>query len=264
MSASAFESRMKSQATWAGRLRYAMLVLVVAQGVFEAANHFEWWGVNGDMLGAGRIVVLVGAAVESGWGIARKSKWDDHLKVRDEVNKILITTVLTVSRTTGVEVDVLGCNAWSIERPQRKASEFLYRRGSFRLSGFPSPSSFTWVKGKGVIGRCWEKNDVAYKSFRALQAEYPEGVTLSKAQWKALSPAERWGCDRREFSSAIWRYDQILAVPFGGDKGIRGCLSLDIPTSRATDLTIDTPEVRELLAQSGRSIYSLLEYRGMV
>lgn len=264
MSASAFESRMKSQAKWAGRLRFVMLGLVVIQGVFEAANHFDWWDVNGNLLGAGRIAVLVGAAVESGWGIARKSRWDEHLKVRDEINKILIATVLAASKTSGVDVDVLGCNAWSIERPKRKAEEFLYRRGSFRLSGFPSPSSFTWVRGKGVIGRCWEKNEVVYKDFRPSQIENPEGVAPSKDQWKRMSSAEKWGCERKEYSSAVWRYSQIIAVPFGGDQGIRGCLSLDIPTARATDLTIDLAEVRELLSQSGRSVYSLMASRGMV
>jgi hypothetical protein len=135
-----------------------------------------------------------------------------------------------VERTTKLPRETIGVHVWTVRgiRGVRR----LERRATF-VPGDRPPTAIVWRKGKGAIGRCWERDEWVLADLEGLQAEAPD-----EASFYALPAEERFFLTWPEFHSTD-HYKAVLAWPLhGGPEAaprVVGCLSVDVQEAGATD-----------------------------
>lgn len=192
----------------------------------------------------------------------------------DEIDRLKACVALAaeIHEYTQIDLTIIGVSVWGIHTPGRGmvgrpvAEPSLYRLTRFRVSAHPTPSDASWTRGRGVIGRCWRDEDVAFKDWTSLQDTYAGATSMSESRWSALSEERRWGFERSQFLSGIRKYAQVLAVPIKDEHGVFiGCLSVDIPTADPSlvpavpaGVKLDRGSVRGAMTRAAQSLRSLV------
>lgn len=131
----------------------------------------------------------------------------------------------------------------------------LHRIETYRLAG-ESRSKVRWTRGKGVLGRAWEREEALVADLSGLQRGGSRGATYFDARLHAW----RWGISYDEFHQTR-QYWSIFAQPlWGGDRKLMGLVSVDCthPNS-ATDLESAADSARrelEIVEEAMQGIYS--------
>ncbi|WP_169165086.1 hypothetical protein [Cellulomonas taurus] len=207
------------------------------------------------------LLLVAGTAVESIWGLARIKTRRRREKKELELHKTLVSVLVEVAKLTKVDVDVAGANVWSIYTPRGGEAPCLFREAHERLSSHPQMSDRAWTKGKGLIGRCWEKGEARFQDWGELQRKHENKSEMNEAAWRQVPDRDRWGFERDEYLDLIRKYQQIIAVPITDSQGkMIGCLSVDIPADRPApdSRCLDSREVRLVLATAAEGLRSLI------
>lgn len=244
------------------------IALVLAIGFFELGNYFQWFHLQA-LVASLTWAVVVLTAVDSAWGLARVKRREGQLKQAQRIRKTLTGVALDVSRETEIRVESIGVTLWLVEKPGKVHRTIARARGheakpdrlvraeTVRLSGFPVPTHYEWTKGRGVIGQCWKHAGNCYRDFSSLQASYPADTPLTDKTWKTAKPSAM-GFKRGEFLKFIHKYQQILAVPMTDREGhFLGCISIDLPTERRSDNSLNKTEVQVHAAQACETLRDL-------
>jgi hypothetical protein len=149
----------------------------------------------------------------------------------------------------------LGLAVYRVERVWwRPWTSRLRRVHRVRAKRRPTTSDIAWQPGKGVIGRCVQQGAVVAADMRQLYAGLG---SVSRLEWDTLVPDDvRLGMTFEEYLDVRDKYDVVVASPMIDDSGsqsrVRGCVALDGPAGRFTDLTRD--EVLGLLDSAAQGL----------
>jgi hypothetical protein len=163
-----------------------------------------------------------------------------------------------VQTQTGLAGDDISVHLWAVRRPRRwfvanlrlHRLEFLERRAA-HVPERREHEDFAFIKGRGVIGRCWLRRREVVVDLQALQAQAPTAEAYYKLGYEGrfrMTFAQLW--NTRQFM-AVWAYP--LFVGPAGSPEFGGCLSVDLSCrdeAQSLERLADnrTPELSSLLA----------------
>jgi hypothetical protein len=160
------------------------------------------------------------------WGYRRS------LRARDEEGQLYRAcrdVAALVERTTNLQRDNIGVHVWTVRG--MPGVRRLERRATF-VPGERPPTAIVWRKGKGAIGRCWERDEWILANLEQLQARAPNEQEFGK-----LPREETFFFTWPEFASTD-HYKAILAWPLHAGPeaapSVVGCLSIDVQEVGAT------------------------------
>jgi hypothetical protein len=138
----------------------------------------------------------------------------------------------------------LAIHVWAVRRT--RAHPFvgeLLRSVSIRVGHHGTNRQVTFVKGSGVVGRCWAtKNETEFDS-NLIYA----GIT-TEADWNARAKSEgEEFTGRLSYQDFLWtkHLSATVAVPIlTGRKRFRGCVSADTTNGALSDLKKSLPALR--------------------
>jgi hypothetical protein len=162
-----------------------------------------------------------------------------------------------VHDASGIDVKTIGASTWvpsgivlSGGMPRRK----LHRLARERVNDTPVPSGITWIKGKGVIGRCWRDQREQLHDAERLFVSHGN---CSRRDWDALGEDERMGMSHGEFQKIAGKYGTVIAVPLiGRGEKVIGVVALDAPMGTISQLS--SPDVTQAIGAAARVVSQLI------
>jgi uncharacterized membrane protein len=131
----------------------------------------------------------------------------------------------------------------------------LHRIETYRLAR-ESRSKVRWTKGKGVLGRAWEREEALVADLSGLQKGGSRGATYFDARLHAW----RWGISYDEFHQTRQYWSIFVQPLWGADRKLMGLLSVDCThPSSATDLEAAADAARrelQIVEEAMQEIYS--------
>ena len=194
-------------------------------------------------------VVQLGRS-ELGHAFARK-----QIERERQVEAVLASSLVYMVRHANAEWDKTGLQVFCVRRKRWKFwIEYQVRLAKVRLVPMAS-SGVSWVKGKGLIGRCWETRK---PHFVDLDAHFAAHANVKQWDWDLLSSETRYGLTFEDFQRLRGKYGFVAAVPIiaRNDKYL-GCVTVDMPPGAAARLT-DREAVLESLATAAGLVRELL------
>lgn len=186
--------------------------------------------------------------------------WNAWLAHREKLEKDayagLLATLAKIVDETKVAATDVGLHAYLVRRPFPWINTAYQRRiARVRLSDFPPPSTVVWLRGKGYVGSCWQRD--LWQDFERAKVYAPYLPCTSDAEWQRVPEELRFGMSYAEWARSA--YDLVRVYPihakrkiFSGYRYI-GCVSLDT-VSQASVSALLSPKVRELLASAAKFI----------
>lgn len=184
-----------------------------------------------------------------------------------ETLRALLVNLVDASQ---VDWTSIGVNALLVRRRYRWfGRESLHRVGRERVRSTPRHSNVVWTKGKGVIGRCWERGQDYGLDLRAIYAEVA-GLTeeewsnlrsdqpgITEAEWANLPAEKTFGLSYHDFLRTR-HHRVVVATPILDRSGVViGVVSADSRDAGLDELFTD--EVRGALGSAAETIRNLLE-----
>lgn len=194
--------------------RLVLTAASVALGLHGLDTPEEFWADHGYVAG-----IALGATALFGLAkpLDRLADRDRSLE-RERAWKRGIEALDQIHMATGLDIRELAIHVWVVRRTLAHPwSGQLTRPFSVRLGHTGANRAMTFVKGKGVVGRCWETNNPVEVDYQA--TPNPMGLTPEEyEQTKHLRA--------------------ILAVPIRAGKQGRfvGCVSVDCTAGTLGDL----------------------------
>lgn len=221
--------------------------LVIAIGLLAVVSLLE---------GLGRVV----------GGVIRERELTQARQFSETLRALLVNVV----DASQVDWTSIGVNALLVRRRYRWfGQESLHRVGRERIRSTPRHSNVVWTRGKGVIGRCWERGQDYGLDLRAI---YAEAAGLTDYEWSNLPPGqpgigeEEWAQLPSEKTFGLSYHDflrtrhhrVVVATPIldRADRVI-GVVSVDSRDAGLDQLFTD--EVRGALGSAAQTIRNLLE-----
>ncbi len=143
-----------------------------------------------------------------------------------------------------------GCIPRSIRR--RLPTPQLWRAAQYRLKHADEATRIKWRRGRGVIGKCWERVDIVYEDLTALWGPQE----LNYERWKGLPEDSKLGLNYQEYRKIRRKYGSVLAVPIRHPRGrgapqFLGCITIDLAVGvRGRQLKLDSTDVKSLVWKS--------------
>jgi hypothetical protein len=187
-----------------------------------------------------------------------------HEEFREDTRLALSAALVQVAEVAGSQVSDIknfGISAFVVRRRllhPRHGQQMRIAR--VRLSSRPQPSYIPWTKGKGVIGLCWENQQIIATDTAQM---YDELRQCDKAEWDQLDANVRLNLKYKEFRRIAGKYAGVVAVPIVDPRTerYRGCVALDI--IHGQDFRqINTTGVYDILSDAAVSIANLLRQFG--
>lgn len=149
---------------------------------------------------------------------------------------------------TGIARNQLGAHVWTVAGPP--SARYLRRRATFLVAP-RSPTTITWLEGKGVMGACWadatnEKREPFVGNLATVEQLGPDESAFCK-----LPRETRFNMSWREFQNTR-HYRAIWVCPlFRGRSGAAkfvGCVSLDVQADGRAE------ELERVIRENGEAI----------
>jgi hypothetical protein len=171
----------------------------------------------------------------------------------------VVSALVTISRTTGVDLAALGGSVFVPRSFGRW--RHLHRIVRSRMLDAPQQSSVQWSKGKGVIGRVWQEKREIHHNILAIGTRW-KNVDITQEVFERISDDARMGFVREEFQGIVGKYAEILGVPVfaGGDSAsgaVIAVLAFDVPSTVSHPLLgacLNTTAVREVAASCAATV----------
>ncbi|WP_327045408.1 hypothetical protein OG320_27490 [Microbispora sp. NBC_01189] len=199
-----------------------------------------YWADKNAILYISVILLVLGVSSSIISEIAASLQAPAVRRFNDELYKVLLATLISVTLKTESDMFKVGVHAFRISKgPFRRR---LINIGSARLGSEPKMVDPRWTRGKGVVGKAWhEGNCVGVRWDRV----YKEAQKLGREAWENKAPADRFGLNWQE----LWLtggYRIIVAAPIidAATGTISGCVAIDFPGDAAKLLT---PEIQLIL-----------------
>lgn len=193
---------------------YALVISIIVVFFFGVVTPFE---------------TLQGRSLEK----EREQAWKNGLSALDDAN-----------RDSGIDLRELAVHVWLIKRTiKHPISGRLGRPISIRIGHQGANRSVPFGQGKGVVGRCWQRNDEVELDVRSTYA----GIG-SQADWdhqtQLLGDDFTWGLTYDEYTRTE-HLAAIIAIPLDSVSGrFIGCVSADCTTGDLPTLRATLPAIR--------------------
>ncbi|WP_054246368.1 hypothetical protein [Rhodococcus opacus] len=155
------------------------------------------------------------------------------------VQKAAIAAVIEISKTTGVELEVIGGSvftvhkriAWKKSLKCVRLQNALTRPVRFRVQDYPQASTVKWLSGKGAIGETLRHRSYAYIHWAPIAKRHGGPPPITREKFAAIQTGTRAGFTYKEFVGIVQKYAEILAVPIMSEDGakILGVFAIDRP-----------------------------------
>jgi hypothetical protein len=197
----------------------------------------EWW-IVGALMTTAVVPFLQFLFTDRGEKARRRA-----LERERRINAILAGALVQAVKRAGADWEQTGLQAFAV-RKRRLHRDDQTRVGKVRLSSLAS-SGVRWTKGKGVIGRCWERQR---HHVADLQSHFQQYLDWDEARWNTLAHDVRYGLAFDEFEKMKDKYGVVAAVPVVDrrDQYI-GCVTADFPPG-APSAAINRDELLGVLA----------------
>ncbi|GII59836.1 hypothetical protein Pth03_82250 [Planotetraspora thailandica] len=199
-----------------------------------------YWADKGWLLYISVILLVLGVSSSIIGEIAASLQAAAVRRFHDELNRVLLAALISVTLKTESDMFKVGVHAFRISRgPFRRR---LINIGSVRLGSEPRMINPRWTRGKGVVGRAWHEAQCVGVRWDRL---YEEAQKQGREAWGNRTRIDRFGLNWQE----LWLtggYCTILAAPIvdAATGTVTGCLALDFPYDSAELLT---PEMQVTL-----------------
>ncbi len=224
---------------------------------------------RGQLVGAISLLAVVGLfeGLERVIGGVLRERQLTQARHFSETLRALLVNVVDASK---VDWTSIGVNALLVRRQYRWfGQESLHRVGRERVRSTPRHSNVTWTRGKGVIGRCWDREQDVGLDVRAVYAEIA-GLTeeqwsnlradepgITEQEWANLAPDKTFGLSYHDFLRTR-HHRVVVATPILDRSGrVIGVVSADSRDAGLDELFTD--EVRGALGSAAETIRNLLE-----
>jgi hypothetical protein len=216
--------------------RMALAALASATAIATGLIGLGVWIGPPTKLVAGMIVALSIAALRDNvLSAGRRLAEPRRERRRMRSQKAVVVALVTIAELRQVKLEDLGVSVFlvqphglELERFRVKRRERLVRIVRFRLKDSPQPSDVDWVRGKGVIGKCWEQQRPVHQHLAPLAKSWAR-KQVTDAAWDQMAERARQGFSRDEFVTTLNKYAEIVAVPIKDEHGgFLGCISVDL------------------------------------
>lgn len=204
----------------AAALATAYLALVNGK-VWDGTDRQKFWAV------------AVIAAVAIGSSLARPVRivvLGKQVKQSNKIHAALRGLPWAISKQTqgAVPVPSLGASAWLIKGWGRN-HQYLKNIGRERVEDVPGPSSVTWTKGKGVLGRAWLEERAQIVDVGKIDARHGR---CTAEQWAKVRDDTRMGLSFDEYRKVRGKYGTVVVAPMFDPRNSKviGFVSLDAPS----------------------------------
>ena len=173
-----------------------------------------------------------------------------------EVETCLTASLVYCVKHAGAGWLDIGIQVFEVKRAWWRRNERQVRLAKVRLRAV-SVSGVDWVKGKGVIGRCWETHAPQYEDLQALFAAY-DGH--NQPDWDALPAAERFGLSFGDFQRLKGKYGIVAAVPImdSHDRYI-GCVAADTAPTNGNGQPLQKDEILASLVSTAQIVAGVIK-----
>lgn len=204
-------------------LAFGLLGLVVWNGLVEHSF------IKDDPFWKLVLLVVTGAAVliDSAWMAISEYRARGAKQRQDEMRVALLPVLRHIARNHSLDVTMLGASVYVVSgfwRWQR-----LKRLDRYRMSDLPQESVVNWVKGKGAIGRAWDRDEITHVDWYPIRARWGSGALLDERSWDRVPTSDRLGFQFEEFRNIVDKYGEILAIPMIRNMKTVGVCAIDVP-----------------------------------
>lgn len=167
------------------------------------------------------VLALSGAKSVIGGFLGRRSMMEER-----RIQDALKTAYVRIVETSGIDYRDVGLHAFLLRRdPLRPWRRRLVGVARWRLMSTSPITAIDWMRGKGLIGRCWDME----RNVGANLAEEWGPEELSEDEWSDLADEYRYGFSYDEYVK-VQDFGAIVAVPIiDGQSRFVGCVSADAP-----------------------------------
>jgi hypothetical protein len=157
----------------------------------------------------------------------------------------------------GLPPDALGLHVYLVRRRSVPPfNEHLIRAAKVRLGGSPPNSGIVWVKGKGVIGRCWAEKAAVLMDADTAYGPYRDA---GGRPWEEALDDVRLNLTAQDFRTIGDRYSAVAAVPILDSRGeVKGCVVADVLAGAVGKVLLEESSVR-VLADAAAAIGAQLD-----
>lgn len=216
----------------------------------------EFWGHSAPHL----IVTVISVVALAFTAILAETYRDLVVRRRGDqrLQDICRSIARAVRHETSIGLDDISVHVWAVRSTRRwfwsgwrlHRLEFLERRAAY-VPERREHEDFAFLKGRGVVGRCWLRRREVVVDIEDLQRHGESADKFYKLSYEArfrMSFAQLW--NTRQFM-AIWAYP-LFVGPVGSPR-FGGCVSVDISCRGKAELLTRladnrTPELNSLLA----------------
>lgn len=206
-----------------------VVVVVMIAGderhVFDLKERTVFWAA---VVGAGA------PAIDSALRASRRVRGFSRAQAENRVQLAIAGALSEIADERAVSIRHLGASVWAIRyryRPREcwwRPTKHLVRGLRFRLRDNPQPTKVSWTKGKGAVGRAWEKGRPIYEDWTEQSSRW-SSPDLTEHQFKKLREKQRAGFTFEEFVRISPKYSEVLAVPITSEGGeTLGVISVDV------------------------------------
>lgn len=164
-------------------------------------------------------------SASAAWRSYRVDRDERLREVADEVLGEALATIIEHGIPNMKSTDV-GMSAFVVRFTVRMRYE-LIRVSRLRLGGPPPSPQVRWTKGKGIIGRCWEKPHEP--TIMETETVWGDLHGCSRQTWNSLPGRTRLRLSYRDFKAMGDKYVGGMAVPIrGNNQAVLGVVAFDI------------------------------------
>lgn len=212
------------------------------------------------------VVSLIEGLERAIGGVVREHQLTQARHFSETLRALLVNLV----DASQVDWTSIGVNALLVRKRYRWfGRESLHRVGRERIRSTPRHSDVVWTRGKGVIGRCWERGQDYGSDLRAIYADIA-GMSeqewsnlgsnqpgITEEDWAQFSVDKTFGLSYADFLRTR-HHRVVVATPILDRAGrVIGVVSADSRDAGLDQLFTD--EVRGVLGSAAETIRNLLE-----
>ncbi len=229
-----------------GIVRAAVAVVIILVGVNKPSGF--WTSKHHARLFVVALVVVgVATFVRSIYDYLSNTR-EHHRRIYEkQIEEILAAGFIRVVTESALDFKDIGIHAFMVRRWPRSRQ---VRIAKIRLAHRQSSNQIKWVRGKGLIGKCWENRDGYLLDVSELRNLC---LRTDEKTWDALDSETRLGMTHRDFKISRTS-GTIMATPILDTKGnYQGCVSLDAPSG--SEVALNNNAVWTALAETARMIW---------
>lgn len=209
------------------KLRGGLDLATAAAAVVIGLNAAETFDLNGWPLTSAVLVIGAAAVLRVALDAVTRARERGTSQFEKAVGEALRSALVQIVEQTEIDWTEVGLNAFMVRTsklPWREA--YLERVGRERIKSHPTASTVHWVRGKGVIGQCWDQGTDIGVDLTDAFAGLP---TATEQDWSVLTSEDTFGMTFSDYTQTK-EHGAVVATPIqDATSSVIGVVSVDGP-----------------------------------